>query len=161
MDEAAAIVWAVDHGARILNLSLGGPDTSAVERRAVDYAVGKGALLVAAVGNDHDSGNRLQYPAALLQPPGSRGIGGRGLAVGASSRSGARASFSNTGSFLSLAAPGENVFGAVSGLASASAIPASLSPVRTAASTGSGAARRTPRLRSPALPRSSGPRTRH
>ncbi len=123
VDEAAAIVWAVDHGARILNLSLGGPDTSVIEQRAVDYAVGKGALLVAAVGNDYDNGNRLEYPAALLQPPGSNGAGGRGLAVGASTRSGIRASFSNTGSYVSLAAPGEGVFGAVSSLAPASRYP--------------------------------------
>ena len=44
VEEAAAIVYAVDHGARILNLSLGGPSTSTTERRAIDYAVSKGAL---------------------------------------------------------------------------------------------------------------------
>jgi hypothetical protein len=50
----------------------------------------------------------------LLQPVGSRGRGGIGLSVGATTKSGRRASFSNTGSWISLAAPGENVFGAVS-----------------------------------------------
>ena len=69
VEEAAAIVYAVDHGARILNLSLGGPSTSTAERRAIDYAVAKGALLVAAVGNNYASGNPVEYPAALLQPP--------------------------------------------------------------------------------------------
>ena len=44
VDEAAAIVYAVDHGARIVNLSLGGSTTSSIEKRAVDYAVAKGAL---------------------------------------------------------------------------------------------------------------------
>lgn len=123
IEEAAAIVYAVDHGARILNLSLGGPSTSTAERRAVDYAVGKGALLVAAVGNSHASGNPVEYPAALLQPPGSRGVGGRGLAVAASTRSGTRASFSSTGTHLSLAAPGDGVFSAVSGSSPASRYP--------------------------------------
>jgi subtilisin family serine protease len=123
LDEAAAIVYAVDHGARIINLSLGGPTTSTVERRAVDYAVAHGALLVAAVGNSHRGGNPVEYPAALLQPVGSRGIGGRGLSVGASTRSGARAPFSNTGTHISLAAPGEAVFGAVSSSSSESRYP--------------------------------------
>lgn len=123
VQEAAAIVWAVDNGARVVNLSFGGPDTSTTERKAIDYAVARDVLLVAAVGNDHDSGNPTQYPAALLQPPGSNGAGGAGLAVGASNPSGGRASFSNTGTYLSLVAPGENVFGAISGSASASRWP--------------------------------------
>ena len=115
VEEAAAIVYAVDRGAHILNLSLGGPSTSTIERRAIDYAVAKGALLVAAVGNGYASGNPIEYPAALLQPTGSHGVGGRGLAVGASTRSGVRAPFSATGTHLSLVAPGESVFSAVSG----------------------------------------------
>ena len=57
VDEAAAIVYAVDHGAKIVNLSLGGPTTSSIEKRAVDYAISKGALLVAAVGNGYLRGN--------------------------------------------------------------------------------------------------------
>ena len=123
VDEAAAIVYAVEHGARIINLSLGGAKTSLTERRAIDYAVAKGVLLVAAIGNDHRRGNRIEYPAALLQPVGSRGIGGRGLSVGASTRAGVRASFSNTGTHISLAAPGEGVFGAVSASSPASRYP--------------------------------------
>jgi len=113
VQEAAAIVWAIDHGARIVNLSFGGPETSSTERKAIDYAVAHDVLLVAAVGNDHESGNPVEYPAALLQPVGSNGQGGVGLAVGASSSSGGRAFFSNTGSYLSLVAPGDGVFGAV------------------------------------------------
>ena len=123
VDEAAAIVYAVDHGARILNLSLGGPTSSLIEKRAVDYAVAKGALLVAAVGNGSLRGNDVEYPAALLQPVGSKGVGGRGLAVAASNRRGARASFSSTGSHVSLAAPGVGVFSAVSSASSLSSYP--------------------------------------
>lgn len=123
VQEAAAIVWAVDNGARIVNLSLGGRDTSVAERRAIDYAVGRGVLLVAAVGNEADAGNPIEYPAALLQAPGSNGVGGRGLAVAASTVTGRRASFSTSGSHVSLAAPGENVFGAVSATAPADSFP--------------------------------------
>jgi subtilisin family serine protease len=114
VDEAAAIVYAVKRGARIVNLSIGGPETSVVERRAIHWAAQRGVLVVAAAGNEHDEGNLPDYPAALLQPLGSQGRGGIGLAVGATSMDGTRAYFSNTGSYLSLAAPGFNVFAAES-----------------------------------------------
>jgi subtilisin family serine protease len=107
VQEAAAIVYAVKHGAKIINLSIGGPQTSAIERRAVRYAARHGVLIVAAAGNEHEQGNPVEYPAALLR-------GGIGLAVGATRMDGTRAPFSNTGSYISLAAPGENVFAAES-----------------------------------------------
>src|SRR5438094_2650538 len=114
VDEAAAIVYAVKHGAKIVNLSIGGTETSAIEQRAIRFAVKHDVLVVAAAGNEHGYGNPVEYPAALLQPAGSRGRGGVGLAVGATTMDGTRASFSNTGSYLSLAAPGYNVFAAES-----------------------------------------------
>jgi subtilisin family serine protease len=123
VDEAAGIVYAVDHGAKVINMSFGGPSTSVTEQGAVDYAVSHGVLLVAAAGNSGLNGNAPSYPAALLQPLGSNGQGGVGLAVGATSIGGARASFSNFGSYISLAAPGENVFGAVSANSDPSAWP--------------------------------------
>jgi subtilisin family serine protease len=113
VDEAAAIVYAVDHGAKIINLSLGGAGASELEERAIDYAAGHDVLVVAAAGNEYSSGNPIEYPAAALQLPGSNGQGGVGLSVAASTMAGTRASFSNTGSHISLAAPGENVFGAI------------------------------------------------
>jgi subtilisin family serine protease len=123
VEEAAAIVYAVDHGARVINLSLGGASTSSTERRAIDYAVSRGALLVAAVGNSFALGNAVEYPAALLQPIGSRGVGGAGLAVAASTRAGGHAPFSSSGTHISLAAPGEDVFSAISSGAPASRYP--------------------------------------
>jgi subtilisin family serine protease len=96
-NEAAAIRYAVDHGARILNLSLGGPQTSSAERSAIRYAIRKGALVVAAAGDDYAS--RPEYPAALL--------GADGLAVAAVTRACTRADFSNTGPWVSIAAFGE------------------------------------------------------
>ena len=128
VDEAAAIVYAVDHGAKIVNLSLGGPETSAVERRAVDYAVSKGALLVAAAGNGGSRGNAVEYPAALLQPVGSNGVGGRGLSVAASALDGSRAPFSSSGSHVSLAAPGASVFSAVASTSAESRYPRTALP---------------------------------
>jgi subtilisin family serine protease len=124
-EEAAGIVYAVDHGARVINLSVGGTSTSFVERRAIEYAAAHGVLLVAAAGNEHEAGNPVEYPAALLQPVGSDGRGGPGLAVGASTSNGARAFFSNTGSQLSLLAPGADVFGALSALSPADDYPRS------------------------------------
>lgn len=124
-DEANAIVYAVDHGARVINLSVGGTTSSTVERRGVEYAARHGALIVAAVGNEHESGNPVEYPAALLQPVGSSGRGGTGLSVGASSSDGTRAFFSNTGSQLSLLAPGDDVFGALSSVSPADDYPRS------------------------------------
>jgi thermitase len=97
-DEAAGIRYAVDRGARIVNLSLGGPRTSSVERSAVEYAIARGVLVVAAAGDDY--ANRPEYPAALL--------GSAGLAVAAVTRSGSPALFSNTGPWVSIAAPGED-----------------------------------------------------
>ena len=117
VDEATAIVYAVDHGARIINLSLAGPRSSTTERTAVAYAANHGALLVAAAGNEALNGNPVEYPAALLQPAGSDGVGGTGLAVGASDAAGARAPFSSFGSYLSLVAPGVDVLGAISSAA--------------------------------------------
>lgn len=105
IDEANAIVYAVDHGANIINLSLGGPQTSLVERYAVDYATQHGVLLVAAAGNAAEQGNPAVYPAAL--------IGRSGLVVGAAGPGGARASFSSTGQYVDVLAPGVDVLGAL------------------------------------------------
>jgi subtilisin family serine protease len=136
VDEANAIVYAVDHGARIINLSVGGPDTSLTERRGIQYAVDHDVLVVAAAGNEYQDGNPAEYPASLLQPIGSDGRGGVGLAVGASTLDGTRAFFSNTGSELSLVAPGENVFADVSSLSSTDEYPRAELPGASAGSYG-------------------------
>jgi subtilisin family serine protease len=123
LDEANAIAYAVDHGARIVNLSIGGKTTSATERDAVAYAAAHGVLLVAAAGNERGAGDPVEYPAALLQPVGSNGRGGTGLAVAASTSAGGHARFSNEGSYISVAAPGDGVFGAVAALSRTGAYP--------------------------------------
>jgi subtilisin family serine protease len=123
VDESAAIVYAVDHGAKIINMSFGGPASSPAEQSAIAYAAAHGVLMVAAAGNSGQRGNQPSYPAALLQPLGSNGVGRIGLAVAASNLSASRASFSNYGSYISMAAPGENVFGALSSSADPSDWP--------------------------------------
>jgi serine protease len=115
VDEAAGIVWAVDHGARIVNLSIGGAETSKVERDAVRYAVAHRVLLVAAAGNTGEGGNVPSYPGAL--------VGVHGIAVASSTATGTRASFSTAGRYVSLAAPGVRVLGATTAGAPTSSFP--------------------------------------
>jgi Subtilase family len=111
--EAKAIRWAVDHGARVINLSLGGlrdprdrrQDTySAVEQGAVEYAYAHGAVLVAAVGNGDEAPQTpwdfASYPAALPHV----------LGVSALAQDGSVPAFSNRDqNFDDLAAPGVGI----------------------------------------------------
>ncbi|MEU4693307.1 S8 family serine peptidase [Actinoplanes sp. NPDC023714] len=61
-DVAAGVIYAAKQGAKIINLSLGGPDSSSTLQNAIAYANGRGALVVAAAGNE-GTGQRM-YPAA-------------------------------------------------------------------------------------------------
>jgi thermitase len=61
VDLVEAIIYAADHGYQVINMSIAGPEDSAVIRNAVDYAWGKGAVLVAGAGNNSDM--IVQYPA--------------------------------------------------------------------------------------------------
>lgn len=88
---AAGITWAVDHGARIINLSLGGPSDSAALDVAVAYALGQGVIVVASAGNEGDSApfpqpTAPQYPAAVdgVLSVGSVTIGGTDIYPGSS-----------------------------------------------------------------------------
>lgn len=65
---ALGVEWAVDHGADVINLSLGSDEVSEAERDAYAYAEQQGVLVVAAAGNggeDHMGDPTLLYPAAL------------------------------------------------------------------------------------------------
>lgn len=63
-DVAAAVKLAADEGAHVVNLSLGGDKSSPLITEAVNYAVAKGVLTVAAVGNDGPYFASIDYPAA-------------------------------------------------------------------------------------------------
>ena len=94
---AYAIIAAVDAGAKIINVSLGGYATSATLDAAISYAVERGSIIVAAAGNDQAA--QLTWPAA--DP--------RVISVGAVDRAGQQVTFSNSGATLSLTAPGYGV----------------------------------------------------
>lgn len=103
-DLAAGIVWAVDNGAKVINISLGGAGYTAVERAAIDYARARDVVLVASAGNAAEEGNPVIYPAAAIG--GESGGWGAGLSVGATDPAGRRAGFSTHNRFVTIAAPG-------------------------------------------------------
>lgn len=100
-DVAAGIRWAADNGARVLNLSLGSPGETQVERDAVAYAISRGCVVVAAMGNDGSA--NPSFPAAFPDV----------VAVGAINQSDQRAAFSQTGPHIDVAAPGVSVLSTV------------------------------------------------
>jgi subtilisin family serine protease len=117
--EVEAIRWAVDRGARVLNLSLGGVrdpfnpkvDTySPLEQAAIDYAYSKGAVVVAAVGNGPQSPatpwSHAHYPAALPHVIG----------VSAVRENGSVPDYSNRDAvYNDITAPGDAVFSTIPG----------------------------------------------
>ena len=118
---AAGIVWAADHGARVINLSLGGPGSSVELANALAYASAKGVIVVAAAGN---AGVTTQFfPAADAHT----------ISVAATTVADRRYSWSNFGSWVRLAAPGCNVapilggsYGTFCGTSSATPVVAGL-----------------------------------
>lgn len=98
-----AIRYAADHGAHVINLSLGGPGDAPVLREAIRYAVDRGAFVAIAAGNAGDKGNPVQYPAAYAADiPGA-------MTVGAVDRDGKRAPYSGYHAYVEICAPGGTV----------------------------------------------------
>lgn len=91
---ARGILAAVDAGAKIVNISLGGYGTNFALDYAIDYATTRGVVLVAAAGNDQAA--QLTWPAA--DP--------RVVSVGAVDANGQQVIFSNSGEQLKITAPG-------------------------------------------------------
>ena len=89
--------------ARLINLSLGGPDEDPLETRILTRALRNGATIVAAIGNDGRSGSTASYPACLPEI----------IAVGAVDRQGNRAEFSSYGDHIALCAPGVDIWSTV------------------------------------------------
>ena len=95
------IDWSLDHGTDVVNLSLGGPANSDVLRRKVNRAWNRGAVVVAAAGNEGTTlwPTRRQYPAAYEKV----------IAVSATNKSDGLAYFSSRGDWVDLAAPGAGI----------------------------------------------------
>jgi serine protease len=103
---ARGIRYAVDHGAKLLNMSIGRTgDPAPVVEDALKYAVGKGAFLAIAGGNEFEEGN----PTYVIAEIASR-INGV-VSVAAVDRTKAHAYYSNSGAWVELAAPGGSTRG--------------------------------------------------
>jgi len=119
---ASAMTYAVDHGVRIINISFGGSTSSSTLQNAVNYAWNKGAVIFAAASNYNTS--TPYYPAACTNV----------VSVSATDANDAKASFSNYGSTIDIAAPGVSIltttngggYGSVSGTSFSSPIAAGL-----------------------------------
>ncbi len=101
---ARGIRYAADHGADVINLSLGESRESAEEREAVGYAIGKGVVVVAAAGNEGEKRELLDGDgfAPYSYPASYPGV----IAVAATDGAHARAPFSNRNYSVLLGAPG-------------------------------------------------------
>jgi subtilisin family serine protease len=100
-DFARGIRWAVDHGARVLNISAGIEYPPKAMGDAVRYANQHGVIVVASAGNTPDGADR--WPAAYDEV----------IAVTANDQNGAAADFASYGDFLDLIAPGVNILSTV------------------------------------------------
>jgi subtilisin family serine protease len=95
-DIIKGIKYATDHGAQVINMSLGGPGSSNALQEAINYATGHGVNIVVAAGNEND----------VIDTPGNcQGV----ITVGAINRNGKRASYSNFGPKLDVVAPGTDI----------------------------------------------------
>ena len=96
-DIARAITYAADHGARVMNISIGGSSSSSTLQNAINYAWNKGAVIFACAHNYSTS--RPYYPAACANA----------VAVSATTWSDSLASFSNYGNWIDISAPGLSI----------------------------------------------------
>lgn len=94
---AEGILWATDHGADVINMSLGNYATAEFLHDALKYAYDHGVVLVAASGNDNT--DRPGFPAAYEEV----------LAVAATDPDDSRAEYSNYGDYIDIAAPGTSI----------------------------------------------------
>ncbi len=100
---ASCITEATNRGADVINMSLGGPSASSALDSAVANAIARGVVVVAAAGNSNTSAP--SYPGC------SAGV----IGVGATDRGDQRASFSNYGSCVDIAAPGVDILSTTPG----------------------------------------------
>lgn len=108
-DVAAAIRWAADNGADVINLSLGGTSATSLEEDAINYATSRGVLVIAAAGNCGNSSyaangcsyeDQPSYPAAFTNA----------MAVASTTSINTQSTFSTQGSYVEIAAPGSSIY---------------------------------------------------
>ncbi len=103
---ARALRYAADHGAQVVSMSIGTYGPQSTEREAVSYALGKGVVLVAAVGNDGQSEYAKERGTSYWSfPAGSPGV----IGVGAVDRKSGAAPYSSDNLSVLVAAPGSGV----------------------------------------------------
>jgi thermitase len=94
---AQGIIWAADHGAKVINMSLGNYADANFLHDAIKYAYNKDVVLIAASGNDNSE--EPGFPAAYPEV----------FAVAAADSAKKKASFSNYGDYIDVTAPGVNI----------------------------------------------------
>jgi subtilisin family serine protease len=99
-DIADGIYYAADHGADVMNISIGGAGASTALRDALAHAVSRRVFVSVSMGNDFLNGNTVSFPARYGQD--IEGV----MAVGAVGKTGDRAYYSSTGPHCEIAAPG-------------------------------------------------------
>lgn len=92
------IIWAADHGAKVINMSFGGYSKSYLLDQAIDYAYSKGIVMVAAAGNW--ASEEVSYPAAISKV----------IAVSALNKNDKLADFSSYGPLIDVSAPGDEIY---------------------------------------------------
>ncbi len=95
------VVYAVENGADVVNMSWGGPGSSTTYQNIMNWAYGQGAVLIAAAGNDNVSSQF--YPAAYNNV----------ISVASTTTGDAKSGFSNYGSWIDISAPGSAIYSTV------------------------------------------------
>lgn len=97
-DAAEAVIYAADNGAKIINMSFGGPGSSSTLQSAIDYAWERGLVIIASAGNDLNS--VLNYPASCNNV----------MSVSATNSIDELAHFSSYGTTIDISAPGQAIY---------------------------------------------------
>ncbi|EOC99555.1 S8 family peptidase [Caldisalinibacter kiritimatiensis] len=120
-DIGDAIIWAADNGADVINMSLGGAEFSQYEYQAVQYAISKGVVVVAATGNESNhwihgekgdidfDNDSVRYTAPVGYPAAYEGVVGVGAVDWYQDTDFIIADFSNIGEEVDVVAPGVDI----------------------------------------------------
>jgi len=94
-----AVYDAADIGCDVINMSLGGPTSNSTFNSAIQYAINKGSIIVAAAGNEAQEGNPISYPASYDNV----------ISVGSVDKLLSHSYFSNYNNYIDVVAPGESI----------------------------------------------------